>query len=146
MQRRETGGRWRTEVWEPVCVLPDVEGMEGPRQIADRTAGEQWLFPGLPLALRRADADGYFLNVSTAAPKIFVLWREETGRGVPSQLTASYSEASSWMDGGERVDAVPMPPELQAWVGEFVERHYRPQPKRRLRPESFRSPKDRARS
>jgi hypothetical protein len=58
----------------------------------------------------------------------------------------SYSEASSWMDGGEEVDRVPMPPELYAWVSDFVVQNYRPLPKKKIRPLSFKSPKDRARS
>jgi len=104
----------------------------------------QWLYPGLEIVLRQPDADGYYLNVSTDEPRVFVLWRMEGELAVPHHVTVSYSEASCWMDGGEQVDSVPMPPELFAWVGEFVEQHYRPEPKRRVRPQSFRPPKDRA--
>ena len=146
MRLRRTGGRWTTDVWEPVGVLPDEADGEGPRRLVAEGEGEQWLYPGLRLGLRKADADGYYLNVSTPEPKIFVLWRDgESGRAEPSLVTASYSEASGWMEGGEQVDPVPMPPELFAWVGEFVERYYRPEPKRRVRPQSFRHPKDRTR-
>jgi len=145
MRRYRTQGRWPTDVWEPIGVLPDIGDGEGARRIVEEGDNEQWLYPGLELLLRKADADGHYLNVSTAEPKIFVLWREEDGRGVPSLVTASYSEASSWMEGGEQVDAAPMPPELFAWVGEFVERYYRPEPKRRVRPQSFRHPKYRDR-
>lgn len=145
MRHGETGGRWPTGFWEPIGVLPDAGGGVGPRCIVGAGSGEQWLYPGLELLLRKADADGYYLNVSTAEPKVFVLWRDEEGRGVPSRVTASYSEASSWMEAGEQVDAVPMPPELFAWVGEFVEQNYRPEPKKRIRPQSFRHPKYRAR-
>ncbi len=146
MQRRVTRGRWQTETWAPVGVLPDIAAGEAPRRIVEDPDAEQWLYPGLELALRKADADGYYLNVSAAEPCVFILSREQGGRGVPSLVTVSYSEASCWMDAGEQVDPVPMPPELFAWVGEFVEQNYRPQPKRRIRPQSFRSPKDRART
>jgi hypothetical protein len=37
------------------------------------------------------------------------------------------------MDGGERVDGVALPVELLPWIGEFVERHYRPEPKKKGR-------------
>jgi len=50
------------------------------------------------------------------------------------------------MDGGEQVDSVAMPAGVFAWVGEFVEKNYRPEPRKRIKPQSFRSPKDRARS
>jgi hypothetical protein len=49
------------------------------------------------------------------------------------------------MDGGEQVDRVPMPREIYDWVSAFVQQHYRPQPKKKIRPQSFKSPKDRAR-
>jgi hypothetical protein len=64
---------------------------------------------------------------------------------VPQFLTASYNEASRWMDGGEHVDSVPMPPALFAWVGGYVETHYRPEPKERIKPRSFLHPRDRDR-
>jgi hypothetical protein len=145
MQRRAIQHRWQSDVWEPVAVRPGTE--EGaPRLLADTPAATRWLYPGMEIMLRVADADGYFLNVSTSEPCVFVLWRMEGERAVPAHLTVSYSEASSWMDGGEEVDRVPMPPDLHAWVSDFVVKNYRPQPKKKIRPQSFKSPKDRARS
>jgi hypothetical protein len=78
--------------------------------------------------------------------RVFVMWRMEQERAVPQFVTVSYDEASRWMDGGEQVDSVAMPAGLFAWVGEFVEKNYRPEPKKRIKPQSFLSPKDRARS
>ena len=145
MQRRALQSRWQSEVWEPLAVMPEAgEGV--PRIVAETAEATRWLYPGLEIMLRVADADGYFLNVSTSEPCVFVLWRMEGERAVPCHLTLSYSEASSWMDGGEQVDRVPMPPDLFAWVSDFVVRNYRPQPKKKIRPQSFKSPKDRARS
>ncbi len=145
MQRRAIQHRWQSDVWEPVEVLPGA-GEGAPRVVADTPEATRWLYPGMEIMLRVADADGYFLNVSTSEPCVFVLWRMEGERAVPAHLTVSYSEASSWMDGGEDVDRVPMPPEIVAWVSEFVVKNYRPQPKKKIRPQSFKSPKDRARS
>ena len=62
---------------------------------------------------------------------------------VPLQVTASYHEASRWMDAGHSMDGVPMPPEIFAWVGEYVENNYRPEPRKRIKPRSFIHPKDR---
>jgi hypothetical protein len=144
MQQRATANRWQTEVWEPLGVLTGTRDTE-PRLLVEERDATQWLHPGLEIVLRQPDADGYYLNVSTRDPRVFVLWRMQDGRGVPHHLTVSYSEASSWMDGGEQVDSVPMPPEIFAWVGDFVEKHYRPEPKRRIRPQSFRQPGERSR-
>jgi hypothetical protein len=111
----------------------------------------QWLHPGFELVIYRDETEGYYLNVSSGSPRIFVLWRmdEETSagqdaaRGVPLQVTASYHEGGRWLDGGNSVDSVTMPPAIFAWVGEYVEKNYRPEPKKRVKPRSFIHPKDR---
>ena len=144
MQCRALQNVWQSEVWEPQAVLAEA-GEGEPRLCHEEPGLRQWIYPRMQLHLRVADADGYFLNVSTAEPSVFVLWRMQDERAVPAHLTASYSEASSWMDGGEQVDRVPMPRAIFDWVSEFVQRHYRPQPKKKIRPQSFKSPKDRAR-
>lgn len=144
MQRRALRSRWQSEVWEPLAVMPEAgEGVA--RVLVEEPGLAQWIHPGMRIGLRVADADGYYLNISTSEPCVFVLWRMEGERAVPCHLTLSYSEASSWMDGGEQVDRVPMPREIYDWVSGFVQQHYRPQPKKKIRPQSFKSPKDRAR-
>ena len=63
---------------------------------------------------------------------------------MPYYVTVSYDEASRWMDGGAQVDLVVMPLAMRDWLNDFVAEHYRPEPKKRLRPRSFLAPKDRA--
>ena len=119
-ERREPASPWQAFAWRPAAVEP---------------AG-----PDAPLALRLFvdEAEGYYLNLTTAEPSIFVLWRlpaDESGivtqsdAGPPHALavTASYNEAGRWMDGGERVDRVPMPAPMQPWIAEFVNLHYAPE-------------------
>jgi len=142
MQRRAVQNRWQSEVWEPVGVLSDAVQGEA-RQLVDHAEASQWLYPGFDIVLRLSEAEGYYHNVSTQQPRVFVLWRMENDRAVPQFVTVSYDEASRWMDGGESVDSVTMPPELFAWVGKFVEKNYRFTPKKRIKPQSFKSPKDR---
>jgi hypothetical protein len=143
MQRRAVDNRWQSEVWEPVGVLTDYAGPAQPRVIVERPDTTQWLYPAFEIVLHRAEAEGYFHNVSTAAPNVFVLWRMEEGRAVPRYVTVSYDEASRWMDGGAQVDPVAMPPAMRTWVRGFVEQNYRPEPKKRVRPRSFLAPGDR---
>jgi hypothetical protein len=144
MQHRAINNRWQSQIWEPVGVLTDYEGVGGPRVIVDERDATQWLYPGFEIVLHRSESEGYFHNVSTAAPSVFVLWRIAEERAVPHYVTVSYDEASRWMDGGAQVDSVPMPAAIRDWVRSFVEQHYRPQPKKRMRPQSFLAPNDRA--
>lgn len=144
MQRRTLESRWQNEAWEPVGVVSDYDGEGGARVIVDEGSTTQWLYPGFDIDLRRDEADGYYMNVSTQQPSVFVLWRMEAALAVPQFVTVSYAEAARWMDAGERVDLVPMPQAMYEWVGGYVERNYRPEPKKKMRPQSFRHPKDRA--
>ena len=143
MQCRALDNGWQAEAWEPAGVLLDYEGIAQPRVIVERAGFTQWLYPAFQVALHRAEAEGYFHNVSTAAPNVFVLWRMEAGRGVPRYLTVSYDEASRWMDGGAQVDPVAMPAAMRTWVRDFVARNYRPEPKKRIKPRSFLAPGER---
>jgi len=148
MQRRPSRSRWESVVWEPWSVLESDAPAGEPRLLVERDGMAQWLHPGLELFIHRDEIEGYYLNVSTGSPRVFVLWRmdEDAQCGLPVQVTASYEEAGRWMDGGHSVDSVAMPPGIFAWLGEYVEKNYRPEPKKRHKPRSFIHPKDRDRA
>lgn len=143
MQRRLVDSRWQKETWEPVGVLTGYVGAIEPRLIVDEKDIAQWLHPGFDIRLQRAEAQGYFHNMSALTPSVFVLWRMEKGHGIPCYVSVSYDEASRWMDGGAQVDSVVMPHPMRDWVRAFVERHYRPEPRKRSRPQSFLAPAER---
>jgi hypothetical protein len=143
MQRRAVQNRWIDCVWEPWSVLPSAEQRGAPRVLVENEGASQWLHPGFVLELHRDEAEGYYLNVSGPAPSVFVLWRMDEASALPIDVTVSSEEAGRWLDGGHSVDRVAMPPEIFAWVGEYVENTYRPEPKKRIKPRSFKHPKDR---
>jgi hypothetical protein len=146
MQRRAVQNRWIDCVWEPWGVIPNEQPSAecgAPRLLLEDQGIAQWLHPGFRLQLHRDEAEGYYLNVSGPAPSVFVLWRMEEERALPLDVTASSEEAGRWLDGGHSVDRVAMLPEIFAWVGEYVEHNYRPEPKKRIKPRSFKHPKDR---
>lgn len=146
VQRRPLQSRWASSECVAAAVLPDVAGA---------VPGEsQWLFPGFTLTLYRDEAEGYFLNESNPQAFVWVKMAEQSSLAaavaadVPDELdkpefapveaTLSYHEASRWMDGGERVDAVLLPDDLRPWLAAYVAQHYRPEPKKkRIRPPSF---------
>ena len=143
MQRRQLDNRWQSEAWEPRSVIPSVEPKGPPRLLVDQGGVQQWLHTGFELVLHRDETEGFYLNVSGQNPRVFVLWRMEGEQALPCEVTVSFDEAGRWMDGGHSVDGVAMPREIFAWVGEYVEKNYRPEPKQRIKPRSFKHPKDR---
>ena len=142
MQRRAVENRWIDSVWEPWSVLPTQEQGDA-RLLVEDGAIAQWLHPGFTLVLHKDELEGYYLNVSAPEPRVFVLWRMDGERGLPLEVTVSSEEGGRWLDGGHSVDGVAMPPEIFAWVGDHVEKHYRPEPQKRIKPRSFQHPRDR---
>jgi hypothetical protein len=142
MQRRPAKSPWADVVWEPHGVVPGYPGSEK-KLLLQHDGVAQWLYAGFKLELHRDETEGYYQNVSARDPRVFVLWRMEGEDALPLDVTASSDEAGRWLDGGHAVDGVPMPAEIYAWVGDYVEKNYRPEPKKRIKPRSFMHPKDR---
>ena len=145
MQRQLTRNRWESVAWAPWAVLESDEAAGEPRLLVDQGDVQQWLHPGFELAIHRDETEGYYLNVSSGSPRIFVLWRMDDAneKAIALQTTASYYEGGRWLDAGNSVDSVTMPPAIFAWVGDYVEKNYRPEPRKRIKPRSFVHPKDR---
>jgi hypothetical protein len=143
--------RWQATRW----VLADVVRAEAgfgtvPRQLYKKDDEEQWLYPGFTVTLFADDAEGYYLNASSPAPGWFVMWRMEEEPGlsnecipVPQVVTLSYHDAGRWLDAQENVEQVPAPADIVEWLQAFLAEHHRPEPKRRQRPESFKTLTDR---
>jgi hypothetical protein len=127
-------------------VLDEGDFGATPRTLRDDGDTAQFLFPDLPVTLHRDEAEGYYLNLSSGAPVWFVMWRiddEDPSRAWPECVTLSYNEAGRMLDAQERVDNLPLPPDVVAWLQAFTEEHHKPEPKRRKRPASFVPPEQR---
>jgi hypothetical protein len=112
-----------------------------PVKLGADAASSKWRFGGHAVELHRSESEGYFLNLTSPDPKVFVMWRmdeevagsDDDPKARPQLVTVSYNEAARLLDGGEQVDAVPLPPEIRDWMQPFVAEHYRPEPKRKSR-------------
>ena len=135
---------WRFTIAE-VVAAEEAFGTE-PRVLRDDDKVRRTLYPGFTLELHVDQADGYYLNLSSGAPVWFVVWRiddDDPSRAWPETVSVSYTEAGRWLDAQEHVDNVPLADELAAWLQAYVDEHYRPEPKKRRRPQSFVSPAER---
>ena len=139
MQRTPMSNRWVSERWEPVAVepQPEGEGVRAPERIADDASGTRWRFSGHLIELHPSEVEGYFLNLAAPEPKVFVMWRladdGEEPAARPWIVTVSYNQAARMLDGGEQVDAIPLPMALRAWIEPFIAENYKPEPRRKVR-------------
>jgi hypothetical protein len=128
IERRASNSPWQEYVWRAVGVLPKAAAERG--QLL--ASGEGWAhFQGgtLELELHRGETEGYLTNLSQTPPVVFVvLRRREEGEGLdyePFVATACPYEAMGYTPGGDDIiEGVPMPPEVMAWVQEFVALHH----------------------
>jgi hypothetical protein len=145
MERVPIVNRWVSEQWRPAAVVPVGEmapeaGVVEPgaaERVTDGPAGTTWRFSGHAIELHPTEAEGYFLNITSETPLVFIMWRQAEDGGEPAArpqvVTVSYNQAGRIMDGGERVDPVPMPEAILAWMRPFVAEHYKPEPRRKMK-------------
>ncbi len=162
MRKQNMDNPWVSYRWAPQGVMPDFGEFNSNSSnsitgqfLGRDNEGESWLFTGFELNLFPDEAEGYYLNVTATTPCWFVMWRleEDIDRyvdaqsleiakadaniAVPHRICVSYNEAARLLDGGESVDTVPMNDEHTSWLQEYVNEKYRPEPKKRHRPASF---------
>jgi hypothetical protein len=147
IERHKQPNPWEAWRFRLADVVID-EGAFGraPRLLRDDGRLAQFLHPWLEVKLFRDEAEGYYLNLSSGAPVWFVMWRvddDDPARAWPERVTLSYNEAGRLLDAQERVDNVPVPTDVVTWLQAYTDLHYRPEPKQRKRPASFRAPGER---
>ncbi len=147
MERQRQPSQWEAWRHRPLDVMADDGRFAaGAKTLRDDGQTLQTLHPGLAVTLHVDEAEGYYLNLSSGNPVWFVMWRsddEDPSRAWPEIVTLSYNEAGRLLDAQERVDNTPLPADVAQWLQAFTDQHYRPEPKRRRRPESFKAPQDR---
>lgn len=167
LQRQRQHNRWQRWRWSLLDVLPaeasrspgDARVAQAPSPsplcLAWSEAASQWLYPGHGVQLHRDEAEGYHLNLTSPSPSWFVWWSApaepdcddprqlSTGLPVVQAVTLSYNEAARWMDAGETVEIAALPGEVANWLADFNTAHYKPEPRKRRRPQSFLTPQER---
>jgi len=147
IEREAQPNRWEDWRFRIAEVVADDGGFgTAARVLRDDGKRQRTLFPGFTLELFRDECEGYYLNLSSGAPVWFVMWRlaeDDPSRAVPQTVSLSYHEAGRWLDAQERVDNVPLPADLMAWLQAYTTKHHRPEVKQRRRPASFLPPEQR---
>lgn len=141
MQCTPLSSRWQPFQWQPIEIVGQVGPAGAPHCLRSDPADTRWLFTGIDITLCSSEAEGYFLNISAPVPCWFVMWRIEEVDGaeipVPKVVTLSYNEAARLMDGGERVDTLPVSDEILERLTAFTHDYYHPEPKRKHKKPSF---------
>jgi len=135
IEKQRLDNHWVSEKWEAIGVVPAFEAVHGapPQQIFSDEQRTRYLIGRFDLELFRDEVENYHLNLTSPEPRVFVMWRMEDELALPIEVSLSYGEAARWLDSGEQCDGVPMPGEIADWLGDFVNTHYKPAPRKKLK-------------
>lgn len=136
VKRPVTGAasRWVSHQWAVGRVLEEPVPAGEETTPAESGAEETLRYSGLTVTLHRSEGEGYWLNLNSPTPCLFVMWRQEPDEApVPWVVTASYNEAGRMMDAGERVENVPMSASMRAWVQAFTDANYTPEVRKKVK-------------
>jgi hypothetical protein len=157
IERVPLDNRWVSEQWRVAAVEPCAEfaseacvRSELPQPASPAlpqatnptpsTGTRRWRISGFSAELHASEAQGYYLNITAPDPKVFVMCRYAEGEDEhdgpklrPQLVTVSYDEAARLMDGGEQVEAAPLPSSMLDWMQPFVLANYRPEKPRKVR-------------
>jgi hypothetical protein len=137
VEKRRINHPWQPYRWLPMAVFAGAASMDprGEWTILRRAEDYVHYHAGtLPLNLFRKETEAYKVNLSQRPPRIFVVLRQ--GEDVdadhpvmPSFVTASPYEAQDFLDSGDEiVEGVEMPPDVVAFVQDYVDRHHVDEP------------------
>ena len=136
-RKRPVASRWVDFEWDTVSIMVSDDQQVTPVGPIEFAVGNetQWRWGGERIALHPSEGEGYWLNLNSPQPCIFVMWRLEEGDAVPRPVvvTVSYNEAGRMLDAGDRVDNVPMPEALRTTLTTYVAAHYKPEPRKKVR-------------
>lgn len=127
--REDVDSEWEDHIWRPIGVLPGAAEIDCWKEIGRGEGWEHYHAATVPMELFRKETDSYKFNLEGREPVIYIVMSDdddEAEEPVSVQLvTVSPYEAADYLDSGELiVEPVAMPPELFAFVSDFVDEHH----------------------
>lgn len=125
--------RWAKWSWRVVAVLPGAPDADW---VELRREGDSVEYHAATVAMElwRTDTEAYQTALNTDTPSVYVVLRQDPeadeGRDLTVHLvTASPYDAQDYTDSGEEiVERVPMPPQLIAFIRDFIATHHKDEP------------------
>lgn len=134
LERRKIDNPWVDFSWRAIAVIPGAAPLDPAKDdwkvLAEGDGFTHFHAATFDLELFKKETEGYRTNISSAPPSVYVvLHPDEEGvcdhEVLPFLITCCPFEAESYVESGdEKVDAVIMPPQIQAWVEDFIADHH----------------------
>lgn len=126
-ERQAVDNPWQDHRWRVTEVLPGPAGAAPWTLLAETPAVRRYFAGNAELVLYPLETETLKHNIDGPNPAVYVFLRQaDTATGMDLLgATVCAGEAQAHVDtGSDLVESVPMPPEIAAWVAEFVARHH----------------------
>ena len=132
--------RWSYPTWAIVSLASGQDLQQGVQCMALHDTfvadSQRFFYSGLVLDLFKDGSEGYWYNLLSADPYIFVVCEgeQEAMEVRPFYVTVNQDEATGHLESEDIVLSAPMPTKLRALLERYVVEHYKPeQQKKRKR-------------
>ncbi|ACA17493.1 molybdopterin-guanine dinucleotide biosynthesis protein A [Methylobacterium sp. 4-46] len=124
--KRRLKGPWASHAWLPVAALPGRPETPPWTRLGASEAEETFYAGSVTVALHPAETAHYGDNLASAQPSLWIALRPVGPETYEiATVTADPYEGEALAEGiGEIVEAVPMPPEMQAWLAAYYAAHH----------------------
>lgn len=126
-EKRKAASIWIDHTWAIAAVLPGTPETPAMTLVAREEGVERYFIGTYPVVLASSETMHYRDNLMSGAPKLWVVLRPHEADGSISLVvvTADSSEGEGHTQAGsDLVDAVPMHPEIAAFIASFVDEHH----------------------
>jgi len=128
--RRKLKGPWASHAWLPCAVLPAAPAARRWTRLAATEEEETFYAGAFEVSLHPSETAHYRDNLTSGRPSLWIALRHVAGEDYEiAAVTANPYEGEEMEEGiGEIVEAVPMPPDIQAKVAEFFAAFHQERP------------------
>jgi len=134
VERRKIDHPWRDWSWRVIDIVVDSPPLDD-WTVLRSGEGWTWFHAGTSeIELHAKEAEAYVFNMKAVKPAIYVVLTDDEDVEAKISLrvhlvTASPYEAQDYLDSGEdMVESMEMPPEVVAWIDDFIAKHYVEEP------------------
>ena len=127
---------WRIPQWDLAAILPtDAAVGQSPVVVHREAELTRTLWPGLKLELFRDGCEGYWYNLTSGHPVLFVICDidESDGEAIPLLITASHDDAVAHMETDALVLSAPVPENIYPHIERYVVTQYVPARRKKRR-------------
>ncbi|MEA2856342.1 MAG: hypothetical protein QOH98_663 [Methylobacteriaceae bacterium] len=128
--KRRLKGPWASHAWLPCAVLPAAPAATPWTRLTVNEDEETFYAGSFEVSLHPSETAHYRDNLTSERPSLWIALRHVAGEEYEiAAVTANPYEGEAMAEGiGEIVEAVPMPPDIQAKVAEFFTAFHQERP------------------